>query len=31
MGNVKPVVGGDLYGHYMLTHNVNPESGKNMP
>jgi len=31
MGNVNPVVGGNIYGQYMLSHNVNPESGNNMP
>ena len=30
-GNVHPAVGGNVYGHYMLSHNVNPESGKNLP
>jgi hypothetical protein len=30
-GNTNPVVGGNIYGHYMLTHNVNPESGSNLP
>lgn len=31
MANVNPVVGGNIYGQYMLTHNVNPESGNNLP
>jgi hypothetical protein len=31
MGNVNPAVGGNIYGQYLLSHNVNPESGKNMP
>jgi hypothetical protein len=31
MANVNPVVGGNIYGQYMLSHNVNPESGNNMP
>lgn len=27
-GNVqKGTVGGTIYGHYLLTHNINPESG----
>lgn len=30
-GNVNPVVGGNIYGQYMLSHNVNPESGNNLP
>ena len=30
-GNTNPVVGGNIYGQYMLSHNVNPESGRNLP
>ena len=30
-GNTAPVVGGTVYGNYMLSHNVNPESGKVLP
>lgn len=30
-GNTNPVVGGNIYGQYMLSHNVNPESGSNLP
>ena len=30
-GNTNPAVGGNVYGHYMLTHNVNPESGVHLP
>jgi hypothetical protein len=30
-GNINPTVGGNVYGHYMLTHNVNPESGEHLP
>lgn len=29
--NTKPTVGGNVYGQYMLTHNVNPESGEHLP
>ena len=25
-GNTKPAVGGTVYGHYLLTHNINPET-----
>jgi len=28
---VQPAVGGNVYGHYMLTHNVNPECGEHLP
>lgn len=28
---MNPVVGGNIYGQYMLSHNVNPESGRNLP
>ena len=31
MANTNPVVGGNVYGQYMLSHNVNPESGNNLP
>ncbi len=32
MGNNKhPVVGGFLYGHHLLTHNVNPHRNPNSP
>lgn len=27
MGNVKPTIGGCVYGNYLLTHNVNPHRG----
>jgi hypothetical protein len=30
-GNTKPTVGGTVYGQYMLSHSVNPESGNNDP
>jgi hypothetical protein len=30
-GNVTPSVGGNIYGQYMLTHNVNPECGEHLP
>ncbi|CDW78051.1 UNKNOWN [Stylonychia lemnae] len=30
-GNTNPAVGGNVYGQYMLTHNVNPESGEHLP
>ena len=30
-GNTNPTVGGNVYGSYMLTHNVNPESGEHLP
>ena len=30
-GNTKPTVGGSVYGQYMLSHNVNPESGAHLP
>lgn len=30
-GNTNPTVGGHIYGHYMLSHNVNPEHGQNNP
>lgn len=30
-GNTKPTVGGTVYGQYMKTHNVNPQSGDNHP
>jgi hypothetical protein len=30
-GNVKPTVGGTVYGQYLLSHNINPESGNNNP
>jgi hypothetical protein len=31
-GNVcKGTIGGNIYGHYLLTHNVNPECGVNPP
>jgi hypothetical protein len=26
-GNTNPSVGGNVYGEYMLTHNVNPQCG----
>jgi len=28
-GNTKPTVGGSIYGDYLKTHNVNPQSGDN--
>lgn len=31
MGNVKPTVGGLVYGQYMLSHNVNPHRGNKEP
>jgi len=31
MGNTKPVYGGPIYGNYLLSHNINPESGVNKP
>ncbi len=30
-GNTKPCVGGTVYGDYLRSHNVNPESGNNAP
>ena len=30
-GNINPAVGGNIYGQYLLTHNVNPESGEHLP
>lgn len=30
-GNVKPAVGGILYGDYLKTHNVNPHRGPSVP
>ena len=30
-GNTKPTVGGSIYGDYLKTHNVNPQSGDNQP
>lgn len=30
-GNTNPTVGGTVYGQYMLSHNVNPQSGDNKP
>eukprot|EP00352_Strombidinopsis_acuminata_P005556 CAMPEP_0176368414 /NCGR_PEP_ID=MMETSP0126-20121128/22571_1 /TAXON_ID=141414 ORGANISM="Strombidinopsis acuminatum, Strain SPMC142" /NCGR_SAMPLE_ID=MMETSP0126 /ASSEMBLY_ACC=CAM_ASM_000229 /LENGTH=104 /DNA_ID=CAMNT_0017726641 /DNA_START=758 /DNA_END=1072 /DNA_ORIENTATION=- len=30
-GNVKPTVGGCIYGQQMLSHNINPECGDHMP
>jgi len=30
-GNINPTVGGSIYGHYMLTHNVNPECTPHPP
>lgn len=30
-GNTNPTVGGVVYGQYMLTHNIHPESGDNVP
>ena len=29
--NINPTVGGEVYGNYMLTHNVNPECGEHLP
>ena len=29
--NTNPTVGGHVYGNYLLSHNVNPEHGKNNP
>jgi hypothetical protein len=31
MANINPVNGGNIYGQYMLSHNINPESGANYP
>lgn len=31
MGNTDPVYGGPIYGNYLLSHNINPESGVNKP
>ena len=31
MGNTDPVYGGPIYGNYLLSHNINPESGSNKP
>jgi hypothetical protein len=31
MANINPVNGGNIYGQYMLSHNINPESGNNLP
>lgn len=30
-GNVNPTYGGPIYGQYMLSHNINPECGSNLP
>lgn len=30
-GNTNPTVGGTVYGNYLRTHNVNPQSGDNQP
>lgn len=30
-GNTNPIIGGEIYGHYMLTHNINPECGEHLP
>ena len=30
-GNTDPTVGGTVYGQYMKTHNINPQSGDNHP
>jgi hypothetical protein len=30
-GNTKPTYGGLFYGNYMLSHNVNPMDGQNIP
>ena len=30
-GNTNPTYGGPVYGQYMLSHNINPESGGNIP
>ena len=30
-GNTKPVYGGLFYGNYMLSHNINPIDGENVP
>ena len=30
-GNTEPTVGGNVYGHYMLTHNINAECGDHPP
>lgn len=29
--NTDPTVGGIVYGHYLLTHNINPHAGDNRP
>ena len=29
--NVNPSVGGNIYGQYLLTHNINPECGEHLP
>lgn len=30
-GNTNPTYGGTLYGNYLKSHNVNPQSGDNKP
>lgn len=30
-GNTNPTYGGQMYGQYMKTHNINPHSGDNRP
>ena len=30
-GNTRPASGGLIYGQYLKTHNINPQSGDNMP
>ncbi len=30
-GNTNPTVGGSVYGDYLKSHNVNPETGENIP
>lgn len=30
-GNVKPVIGGVIYGQHMLSHNIQPHRNKNDP
>ncbi len=30
-GNINPSVGGSIYGHYLLTHNINAECGAHPP
>lgn len=30
-GNTKPTYGGLFYGNYMLSHNINPVDGENIP